>query len=117
MVCVNYQVQEIAAGKLQWNNPAKLKDFSFTAVVVTDKHLYQLEKVDAACRSLGVPLISCSVYGSTGVIFNDFGEAFCVDDVEGETFKEVQWLLTVVYYSIRYDLCICGVCFPSRVIT
>jgi hypothetical protein len=40
-------------------------------------------------RDLGMKLVAIRVHGNSGFIFNDFLSSFTVEDVDGETYKEV----------------------------
>jgi len=61
----------------------------YTAVVLVNQSLAAQTAVDAACRSADVKFMSVGAFGAFGRIFNDFGPAFTVSDVNGEQPRSV----------------------------
>ncbi len=71
-----------------------------------------LAYVNDLCRTLnrdtgdkertGTPFVGCMVRGVLGFVFNDFGENFDIEDVEGETFKQIP-LASVRLCDVRSD--------------
>ena len=64
-------------------------EHGFSSVVCCDCDWDRLKALDALCRRSSVPLVSASVRGSCGYVFNDFHSDFVVEDVDGELYKEV----------------------------
>eukprot|EP00168_Porphyra_purpurea_P020171 TRINITY_DN838_c0_g1_i1.p1 TRINITY_DN838_c0_g1~~TRINITY_DN838_c0_g1_i1.p1 ORF type:complete len:660 (-),score=300.28 TRINITY_DN838_c0_g1_i1:553-2532(-) len=61
----------------------------YTAVVLVNQSLAAQTAVDAACRPADVKFMSVGACGAFGRIFNDFGPAFVVSDVNGEQPRSV----------------------------
>lgn len=59
------------------------------AVVACNESLDALKQINRICRQAKVKMVASSVLGANGFVFNDFLDAFTVEDVDGEAHKEV----------------------------
>ena len=62
----------------------------YTTVVAVDRPMEEVLRLNAACREAGCRLVVCDARGVFGRVFCDFGDAFTVEDTDGETPKTVR---------------------------
>jgi molybdopterin/thiamine biosynthesis adenylyltransferase len=71
------------------NNHSYLQDNTIDTLIACEDDINQLKRINHICRRHNVKMVACAVYGVTGFVFNDLLDTFIVEDVEGETYKEV----------------------------
>lgn len=79
----NYVKVESYIGEL---NDDFLKNFS-VIVYCLDINIQKLIKLNNTCRKLGIKFIFGQSVGLAGMVFNDFGDNFLVNDINGEQVK------------------------------
>ena len=74
-----------------YDKDGSLRDFSpYTVVVACDADLATLGELNRRIRASGsVPLVAVKARGLAGYLFNDFGDHFDVEDVTGESGKDI----------------------------
>lgn len=68
----------------------------FDVIILCDVGLDSLKAWNALSRRQGVKMISSTVVGVTGMIFTDLLDRFVVEDIEGESHKEVNIMFLVL---------------------
>lgn len=76
-------------------NKSHFQKYNFSTVVVLDSSFATLKKIDLRCRQTSTRLVAANVFGASGFVFNDFLAKFTVQDVDGETYREV--IIDVLY--------------------
>lgn len=61
----------------------KLKKYNM--VILTNSIFEDAINLNRITHKLSIPFIMCGTYGLVGYLFNDFGEKFIVNDIDGET--------------------------------
>ncbi len=56
----------------------------FNMVILTNSTIKNAININSLTHEFGIPFIMCGTYGLMGYLFNDFGEKFMVNDVDGE---------------------------------
>jgi ubiquitin-activating enzyme E1 len=56
----------------------------FNMVILTNSIIDDGIDINRLTHKLGIPFIMCGCYGLMGYLFNDFGEKFVVNDIDGE---------------------------------
>lgn len=57
----------------------------------------ELKKLNSLARKHTIPFVAARVFNSCGFVFNDFGDNFEISDVDGESYKEVSFIVATVY--------------------
>lgn len=81
-------LEKINDGSGNWPPPSDAALENYTVVVAVDRPHAELLALDLACRRSGCRLVVCDSRGAFGRVFCDFGEAFTVDDTDGESPKQ-----------------------------
>jgi molybdopterin/thiamine biosynthesis adenylyltransferase len=56
----------------------------FNMIILTNSIIDDAIDINRLTHKLGIPFIMCGCYGLMGYLFNDFGEKFVVNDIDGE---------------------------------
>jgi ubiquitin-activating enzyme E1 len=57
----------------------------------------ELKILNSVARKHSIPFVAARVFNSCGFVFNDFGDNFEISDVDGESYKEVSFIIATVY--------------------
>ena len=61
----------------------------YNVVILTNSIFDDAINLDRICLKLNIPFIMTGAYGLMGYVFNDFGENFTVNDVDGEIYENL----------------------------
>lgn len=67
------------------NNYDNNKISMYNVVILTNSNKTDSININNITHELNIPFIMCGSYGLTGYLFNDFGNNFIVEDIDGET--------------------------------
>ncbi|RYH01480.1 hypothetical protein EON65_48360 [archaeon] len=76
-----------------------IKTLNPDLVVVAGASFAELMKINKICRANKIKMVSSGFIGLVGYVFNDFLDDFMVEDVDGETYKEVGSLYAVIPFK------------------
>jgi ubiquitin-activating enzyme E1 len=61
----------------------------YNVVILTNSIFDDAVNLDRICLKLNIPFIMTGSYGLMGYVFNDFGETFTINDVDGEIYENL----------------------------
>ena len=61
----------------------------YTAILLINSNLSDAININKLTHKLNIPFIMCGVYGLMGYVFNDFGDTFTINDIDGENHEHL----------------------------